>query len=120
MGDFELFAALTQVYFAAVSFSETAHRLGKSELAESFLLCEHLEFGPATREICESVVSHAKRDELLAKIRDMIEPFNVAGLADPAKRNWYPVATGDLFAAATKLGASTDRIREMLLREQLL
>ena len=46
--------------------------------------------------------------------------FNVAGLADPAKCNWYPVATGDLFAAATKLGASTDRIREMLLREQLL
>ena len=62
----------------------------------------------------------AKRDELLAKIRDMIEPFNVAGLADPAKRNWYPVATGDLFAAAAKLGSSADAIREMLLREQLL
>ena len=120
MGDFELFAALTQVYFAAVSFSETAHRLGKPELAESFLLCEHPEFGPATREICESVVRLAKRDELLAKIRDVIEPFNVAGLADPAKRNWYPVATGDLFAAAAKLGSSADKIREMLLREQLL
>ena len=50
----------------------------------------------------------------------MIEPFNVAGLADPAKRNWYPVATGDLFAAAAKLGSSADSIREMLLREQLL
>ena len=120
MGDFELFAALTQVYFAAVSFSETAHRLGKPELAESFLLCEHPEFGPATREICESVVRLAKRDELLAKIRDVIEPFNVAGLADPAKRNWYPVATGDLFAAAAKLGSTADKIREMLLREQLL
>ena len=70
MGDFELFAALTQVYFAAVSFSETAHRLGKPELAESFLLCEHPEFGPATREICESVVRLAKRDETAgAKIR---------------------------------------------------
>ena len=120
MGDFELFAALTQVYFAAVSFSETAHRLGKPELAESFLLCDHPEFGPATREICESVVRLSKRDETLAKIRDVIEPFNVAGLADPAKHNWYPAVANDLFAAAAKLGSSADKIREMLLREQLL
>ena len=120
MGDFELFTALTQVYFAAVSFSETAHRLGKPELAESFLLCEHPEFGPATREICESVVGLAKRDETLARIGEIIEPFNVAGLADPAKHNWYPAVANDLFAAGAKLGSSADEIREMLLREQLI
>jgi len=60
------------------------------------------------------------RDELLPRIREIIEPFNVAGLADPAKRNWYPVVADDLFAASAKLGSSADEIREMLLREQLL
>ncbi|MBC8243610.1 MAG: FAD-dependent oxidoreductase [Verrucomicrobia bacterium] len=120
MGDFELFAALTQLYFAVVSFSETAHRLAKPELAGSFLLYAHPEFGPATREICASVARLAKREEVLAKVREVIEPFNVVGLADPAKRNWYPVAVDDLFASAAKLGSSEDAIREMLLREQLL
>jgi len=120
MGDFELFTALTQIYFAALSYSETAHRLAKPELAESFLLRDHPEFGPATRGICESVVRLAKRTEVLAKVRKTIEPFNVAGLADPAKRNWYPVNIDDLFSAAEKLNSSEPEIREMLLREQLL
>ncbi|MED5382104.1 MAG: tryptophan 7-halogenase, partial [Verrucomicrobiota bacterium] len=120
MGDFELFAALAQLYFAAVSYSETSHRLAKPELANSFLLCDHPEFGPATRGICDSVVRLAMRDETLARIREVIEPFNIVGLADPAKRNWYPAAPDDLFAAASKLGSSANEIREMLLREQLL
>ena len=84
------------------------------------MLCDHPEFGPATREICESVVGLAKRDETLARIGEIIEPFNVAGLADPAKHNWYPAVANDLFAAGAKLGSSADEIREMLLREQLI
>ena len=120
MDDFELFTAITQINFAAVSYSETVHRLAKPELANSFLLCDHLEFGPASREIFESAVRLSCRDELLPRIREIIEPFNVAGLADPAKRNWYPVVADDLFAASAKLGSSADEIREMLLREQLL
>ena len=120
MDDFELFTALTQLYFAAVSFAETAHRLAKPYLADSFLLCDHPEFGLATREICESVVRLSKRDGVLRKISETIELFNVAGLADPAKRNWYPVDLDDLFAAAPKLGATELEIREMLLREQLV
>ena len=62
----------------------------------------------------------ARRNELLAKIAATIEPINVAGLADPAKRNWYPVDLDDLFGAAAKLESSESEIREMLLREQLL
>ncbi|MDP7048887.1 MAG: FAD-dependent oxidoreductase [Verrucomicrobiota bacterium] len=120
MDDFELFTAITQINFAAVSYSETVHRLDKPELANSFLLCDHLEFGPASREIFESAVRLSCRDELLPRIREIIKPFNVAGLADSAKRNWYPVAVDDLFASAAKLGSSEDEIREMLLREQLL
>ena len=120
MDDFELFTALTQLYFAAVSFSETAHRLAKPELAGSFLLCDCTAFGQATQEICEAVVNGARRNEVLAKIAATIEPINVAGLADPAKRNWYPVDLDDLFGAAAKLDSTDSEIREMLLREQFL
>ena len=58
MDDFELFTALTQLYLLR-SFSETAHRLAKPELAGSFLLCDRTAFGKATQEICEAVVNGA-------------------------------------------------------------
>jgi len=120
MDDFELFTALTQLYFAAVSFAETAHRLNKPELAGAFLLSDHPGFGQATRDICDLVVARSKREEVLGRVSEVVEPFNVAGLADSAKRNWYPVILDDLFSAAPKLGATELEIREMLLREQLL
>ncbi len=41
MGDFSSFTAVSLLYFAAVSFAETAHRLGKPELAPGFLLHRH-------------------------------------------------------------------------------
>jgi tetracycline 7-halogenase / FADH2 O2-dependent halogenase len=40
MNNFPVFVALTLLYFAAASFSETARRLGKPHLAKSFLLCD--------------------------------------------------------------------------------
>ena len=42
-----------------------------------------------------------------------IEPVNVAGLADPAKRNWYGVDVEDAVRAARKLGASASAIRHL-------
>ena len=38
MDDFELFKRLSLLYFAAASYSETARRLGRPELAPGFLL----------------------------------------------------------------------------------
>ena len=52
MRDFEVFAALSLLYFAAASFSETARRLGRPELASSFLLQDHPHFGPELRACC--------------------------------------------------------------------
>ena len=53
MDKFPAFTAVSLLYFAAVSFSETAIRLDKPELATGFLLGRHLEFGPATRLLLE-------------------------------------------------------------------
>jgi FADH2 O2-dependent halogenase len=119
MNNFPVFVALTLLYFAAASFSETARRLGKPHLAESFLLCDDLTFGPAFARLFERSrrrMSKDESDELITDILTAIEPINVAGLGLCERRNWYPVLANDLMAAAGKLGASSDDIADLLRR----
>lgn len=120
MGDFELFTALSLLYFAAASFTETARRLGKPERAGgAFLLADHPVFGPRFR-CCVDAALHqptgAARAELLELIRQTIEPVDVAGLGEAARQNWFPAKAEDLFAASHKLDASREKIERMLAR----
>jgi hypothetical protein len=46
-------------------------------------------------------------------VRAAIEPFDVIGLNDESRRNWYPVDARDLFAARHKLRASEEEIEAM-------
>jgi FADH2 O2-dependent halogenase len=124
MGAFPRFTALSLLYFAAASFTETARRLGCPGIGKaSFLLSDHPRFGRPFKQCCKlaidagfgfhgstSVETAAFADE----VRRAIEPIDLAGLGDTTRRNWYPVQAGDLLAAAPKLGVSPDRIREML------
>ena len=114
--DFPVFAALTTLYFAAASYAEAARRLGRPELSGSFLSGNHPVFGPALAACCRMALSRdpGRRDELLASIRQAIEPFDVIGLSDASRRNWYPVDAADLLAGAQKLGATQGEIRELL------
>jgi FADH2 O2-dependent halogenase len=118
MHDFELFSALTLLYFAAASFTEAARRLGKAELAgNTFLLGEHPVFGPRFRycvDIALKKPDGKKRDDLLQKIFQSIEPVNVTGLGLPERRHWYPAQAEDLFGNAAKLHSSRPEIERML------
>jgi len=119
MNNFPVFVALTLLYFAAASFSETARRLGKPQLAMSFLLCDDAVFGPACAQLIERSRHRLSRDEsieLIEDIRKAIEPINVAGLGRPERRNWYPVYADDLASGAEKLGASREDIFDLLRR----
>lgn len=119
LADPPVFNALTLLYFAAASYSETAHRLGRPELAASFLLQNDPRFGPALRECLKAataVQTHESRARLLSQVSDTIQPFNVAGLVNPDCRNWYPARAEDLYAAAPKLGAGPDEITGLLRR----
>lgn len=120
MQDFELFSALTLLYFAAVSFTEAARRLGKPQLAgNTFLLGEHPVFGPRFRYCVDAALQRPtgeKRGELLQRIQQAIEPVNVTGLGIPEKRNWYAADARDLWANAEKLQASPPEIDAMLER----
>lgn len=119
MHDFPTFSALSLLYFSAVSYAETAHRLGKPELAPSFLLHTHPTFGPASRSLCERAL-HLETPAQAAQIREdilhTIAPINVAGLGDPSRRNWYPVDAADLIEAAPRLNVSAEDIRNLLQR----
>jgi FADH2 O2-dependent halogenase len=119
MGDFELFKRLSLLYFAAASYSETARRLGMAEKANGFLLCDDPVFGPETRACVAAAlaapVGH-QRATLLARIDRAIEPFDVAGLGDRQRGDWYPVRADDLIAAAPRLGATPIQIERLLER----
>jgi FADH2 O2-dependent halogenase len=117
MKEFDLFASLSLLYFAAASFAEAARRLARPELAGSFLLLDHPRFGPASRACIERAMrrpTDAEKRELARQIQDTIEPVDVAGLGRSDRRNWYPIDTGDLFKAAGKLQVSEAEIARLL------
>jgi FADH2 O2-dependent halogenase len=119
MSDPGLFKQLGLLYFAAVSFSEAARRLGRPALAPGFLLQAHPRFGPELRA-CASLAAARPtgqaRDMLIGRIENAIEPFDTAGLLDRGRRSWYPVIAEDLVAGRSKLGATADEIQRMLDR----
>jgi FADH2 O2-dependent halogenase len=114
--DFEVFAALTRLYFAAASYAEAARRLGRPELSGSFLSGTHPAFGPAFAACTRLALARdtSRRRELLDAVARAVEPLDVIGLADRTRRNWYPVLAGDLLAARHKLGASEEEVEAML------
>jgi tetracycline 7-halogenase / FADH2 O2-dependent halogenase len=117
MGDFPLFASIARLYFAAASFSETVRRLQKPQIAEGYLLHDQPFLGPRLRAICNQVrgrLDARTREDVLRQIDAAIEPFDVAGLGDSARRNWYPAEAADLLAAAGKLGVPRDALEELL------
>jgi FADH2 O2-dependent halogenase len=124
MGDFAVFTDLSRLYFAAVSFAETARRLGRAELAESFLLHQDPVYGPRLRDCCDLVLRAANaggfslgvKAELKRKVLEAIKPIDAAGLHDARRRNWHPVLADDLLQAAHKFGASVQDIERLLIR----
>jgi FADH2 O2-dependent halogenase len=117
MTDFPRFVSLSLLYFAAVSYAETVTRLGKPHLATSFLLCDHPSFGPQLTRFFDRLHS-GQCDDVNQEILTLIEPFNVAGLGNPARRNWYPVDASDLFSSAAKVNATRQELVDLLNRSE--
>jgi FADH2 O2-dependent halogenase len=117
MDRFPVFSSLAMLYFAVASFSETARRLGKTHLARSFLVHDDPHFAAATRG-CFERARVATTDHLMRalgqQVSESIEPINVAGLADPSRKNWYPVDADDLLKAAAKVESTNEEITQML------
>lgn len=120
LNDFEMFSALSLLYFAAASFSETAIRLGKPDLAGSFLLGDRPVFGKEMRRcftMARQELDKRDRKHLLEKIFKTIEPVDIAGFGDLSRHHWYPVNMTDLTDNADKLNTDPDdairKLREL-------
>jgi FADH2 O2-dependent halogenase len=112
-----IFQALTMLYFAAASYSETALRLGKDDHAPGFLLRGRPEFHQGLRHLCRQARQKTVPErEFHEAVTQTIAPINVAGLSDPKKRNWYPVDVADLHTNQNKVDADTQVIEQMLRR----
>jgi len=117
MDRFPVFASLSMLYFAAASFSESARRLGKVNLARSFLLHDDPHFGAAMRRCYQRAKQTSTQQELTDLANEVsraIEPINIADLNNPQRRNWYPVDANDLLNSAAKLGSTKHEISQLL------
>ena len=126
MAHFDLFAAQAMLYFATVSFAEASQRLVPKEAAAwgGFLgvgdpVLEPLA-GESLRRLRQitqrksETGSAAERAAFAQWITQSIAPRNIAGLADPARRNLYPVDFAALIERHELLGMSRGQVLDAL------
>lgn len=112
MGDFDRFRALSLLYFAALSFSEAAWRLGRKSEVKTFLLSDRPVFARQLKEICARAADD--NFSLAEAVAKAIAPINVAGLGNAERNHWYSVDSRDLLASHQKLGVTREAIEAFL------
>jgi tetracycline 7-halogenase / FADH2 O2-dependent halogenase len=118
MSDFSLFAAHSMLYFGVVSFAETRQRLVGGTAWDAFLAADDPEIVGAYRKALRWLSRATPRDRapFAGWVAATIAPRNVAGLADPARRNMYPVDLDVLVERAPLLGLTAADVRRALPR----
>jgi FADH2 O2-dependent halogenase len=117
MDRFELFKALSLLYFAAASFTEVSRRLGKAHLAHSFLLCRDPDFAPQLHKLCRLAGSARSESEIIQlkpRIMKALAPFDLAGLTDSARDPFFPASGEDILRNVGKLGATPREVAAVL------
>jgi FADH2 O2-dependent halogenase len=104
---FEQFAVYSMFYFAAASFAEMSRRLNVHAEGARFLAADRAAFTDAL--VALSPQERNLDDGYAAAVGRAIEPLNIAGLCDTAKRNWYPVDLEDTIRGAAKLGVTEEQ-----------
>ncbi|MGZ3463595.1 MAG: NAD(P)/FAD-dependent oxidoreductase [Gemmatimonadaceae bacterium] len=126
MAHFDLFAAQAMLYFAAVSFAEANQRLLPQDAVawKGFLGVGDPVLGPLPREALRRLrqITRRRGDAGTAKERQEfvdwitrgIAPRNIAGLAEPSRRNLYPVDFDALIEQHALLGMTRAEVLEGL------
>ena len=122
MAHFDLFAAHAMLYFATVSFAEVKQRLAPSDdvawsgflgVGDTVLESLPRESFQRLRRITRGegeVGSAEERRRYLEWATSAIATRNVAGLADPARHNLYPVDLDVLIERHSLLGMGRDQL----------
>jgi FADH2 O2-dependent halogenase len=110
---FPMFTAYSMFYFAAASFGEMARRLTSPRTPRRFLCGDSHPFASALDRLSPAV----RRDDgghYLQHVASAVGGWNVAGLCDAGKNNWYGIDLEDTIRAAGKLGMTPEDVRERL------
>ena len=121
MAHFDLFAAQAMLYFATVSFAEINQRFVPEGAAwKGFLGVRDRVLEPLPRESLRRLRqitrnrgepgSSVDRQNFAEWLRQAIEPRNIAGLANPQRRNLYPVDFDALIERHALLGMSRNQV----------
>lgn len=126
MAHFDLFAAHAMLYFVTVSFAEASQRLKPTPTAawNGFLGVGDPVLEPLPKEALRrlreitrgrgAVGSPGERGAFSEWLAQQIAPRNIAGLANPERRNLYPVDFEELIEKHALLGMSRDQVVEAL------
>jgi len=126
MTHFDLFAAHAMLYFAIVSFAEVSQRMAPEESAawNGFLgvdddvvhplLGEGLQRLSAITKRSGSVGTADERRAFADWVARAIAPRNIAGLAEPGRRNLYPLDLDALVEKHALLGMSRAQLIDAL------
>ncbi len=118
--DFSRFGAFTQLYFAAASFQEAGRRLAPAFCDwtwEGFLGAGDPVITDTLAGALERLESPLEGDETFESwLASAIAPRNLAGLADPSRRNLYPVDLDALVRSSALLGLSRSEVEAALPR----
>ena len=112
MGDFDRFAAYSNVYFAAASFGEASQRLLPAP-ANGWAWSGFL---GSTDPVMREMLSRVQEEGFEERIQQIIAPRNVAGLADPTRNRLYPVDLEPLEMNAGLLGLTREEVRREIPR----
>jgi FADH2 O2-dependent halogenase len=127
LADFDLFAAWTDLYFAAATFAEVRQRLfpegdeawtweGLLGATDPLLTAAVRSTLRHLRRLAAAPLSRQARLRFAAAVRRRIAPRNVAGLADPARRRLYAVDLGPLLRHPRRVGLTGAELRVRLHR----
>ena len=100
---FEDFVQYSMFYFATASYAEMARRVTPDRAAAGFLRASDPAFARAMQALSPAL---GEPEHLAARVREAVDPVNIAGLCEPGKKNWYGVELKDAVAGAPKLGVS--------------
>jgi FADH2 O2-dependent halogenase len=113
---FEAFAAYSMFYFAAASYSEMTRRLDCGHLAQRFLAADRHPFAEEMLGLGQRLRQspNLPSTTLADRVKQAVEPLNIAGLCDRSKRNWYGVDLNDVIVGAEKLGKTAAELHVIL------
>ncbi len=108
------FNSLLMLYFAAVSYAETARRLGRGHLCPGFLLQGRTDFWEPVERLLHEILSEVRPPEDLENsVRSLIASVNLCDWLADGERSCYGVDVNAIVLSAGRLGASPGEIGEL-------